>query len=110
MQQKKLHEIENDLEKAVFLACYNSFKQRLLRILAVIVISAKHGVRGLLYVWPLTLLVFIRFGGYWYWLKVFLILLAVAAWFRFIYRSVRDDYLRFVHGEILNGSFVQKVL
>ena len=110
MQQRRLHEIENDFERAVFLANYNTWRQRLLRVLAAALIASKHGLRGLLYVWPLTLLLFVELPGAWGWLRMGLILLAVAAWFRFIYGSVRDDYRRFVEGLLLQPHELRRVL
>ena len=82
------------------MARYNSLRQRGLRLVATLMIAAKHGLRGLLYVWPLVILLFVDFPGAWNLLRLLLIVLAVAAWFRFIYGSVRDDYARFVDGEL----------
>lgn len=107
---RRLQNIDNDLERAVFLANYNAPRQRLLRFLAAALISLKHGVRGLLYVWPLTLLMFIELPPNWNWLRIVLMLLAVVAWFRFIYGSVRDDYARFVQGYLLEAGQLRRVL
>jgi hypothetical protein len=107
---RRLEDIENDLERAVFLANYNSARQRLLRAAATALIAAKHGMRGLLYVWPLTLLLFIDFPGIWNLLRVFLLGAAVAAWFRFIYGSVRDDHARFVRGVLLRPAELRRIL
>jgi hypothetical protein len=107
---RRLQDIENELERAVFLANYNSPRQRLLRITAAGMIVAKHGLRGLLYVWPLTLLLFVELPDAWLWLRAVLILLGVGAWFRFIYGSVRDDYTRFVQGSLLEPARLKQVL
>lgn len=103
-------DIEHELEQAIFNSLYRTPRQRLLRIASIGLMMAKHGLRGLLYVWPLTLLLFIEFPGYWNWAKLILIGLAIAAWFRFIFASVRDDYGRFVKGKILDVSHWRKVL
>ena len=110
MQQKCLDNIDNDLERAVFLAEYASARQRGLRLAAMVLIAAKHGVRGLLYVWPLVILLFVDFPGLWNLLRLLLIGLAVAAWFRFIYGSVRDDYARFVSNTLLEPGGLRRVL
>jgi hypothetical protein len=110
MQQKCLDNIDNELERAVFLSRYNSARQRGLRLLATLLIAAKHGLRGLLYVWPLVVLVFSEFPGAWNILRLVLIGLAVAAWFRFIYGSVRDDYGRFVSETLLELTALRRVL
>lgn len=107
---RRLHDIHSDFERAVFLANYNSLRQRLLRVAAAGLITAKHGLRGLLYVWPLTLLLFIEMPGAWYWLRIALLLMAIGAWFRFIYGSVRDDYARFVRGYLLEPAGLRRVL
>ncbi|HHH43602.1 MAG TPA: hypothetical protein ENK49_05640, partial [Gammaproteobacteria bacterium] len=57
--------MSSELQQAVFRARYNSGQQRLIRLAGVLLIVAKHGLRGLLYVWPLTLLVFVDFPGAW---------------------------------------------
>ncbi|HFD81320.1 MAG TPA: hypothetical protein ENK05_13150, partial [Gammaproteobacteria bacterium] len=83
---------DNELQRAVFLARYNDRRQRALRLAAVLLIAAKHGLRGLLYVWPLAILLLVDFPGAWNLLRLALVALALAAWSRFIYGSVRDDY------------------
>ena len=110
MKQKRFGEIENELERAVFLARYNSRRQRSLRISATLLIAARHGLRGLLYVWPLVLLLFVDFSGIWNGLRLLLLGLGVAAWFRFIYRSVEDDRARFVAGVLLEPGDLRRIL
>lgn len=110
MKQKRFGEIENELERAVFLARYNSRRQRSLRISATLLIAARHGLRGLLYVWPLVLLLFVDFPGIWNGLRLLLLGLGVAAWFRFIYRSVEDDRARFVAGVLLEPGDLRRIL
>jgi hypothetical protein len=110
LKQKRFDEIDNDLERAVFLARYDSRRQRVLRFSAITLIAAKHGVRGLLYVWPLVILLFVDLPGIWNSLRLLLLGLGVAAWFRFIYRSVYDDYQRFVNGVLLKPRELRRVL
>jgi hypothetical protein len=106
---RQLADIDNELERAVFVARYQSARQRLLRIAAVLIIVARHGLRGLLYVWPLTLLVFVNFPGAWDVLRLVLLVLATAAWSRFVYGSVRDDYQRFINGRLLEPASLRTV-
>lgn len=108
--EKQLDAINNELERAVFMARYNSGRQRLIRFAGALLIIARHGLRGLLYVWPLTLLLFVELPGFWDSLRLILLGLAVAAWFRFIYASVRDDYRRFLSGELLEPAALKRVL
>lgn len=110
MKKRSANEIDHELERAIFLSLYQSSGQRLLRILGIGMMITKHGLRGLLYVWPLSLLFFIELPGYWQWLKLILLALAVAAWTRFIFRSVKDDYQRFLENKILHMNKLYKVL
>ncbi len=103
-------EIGNELLRAVFLVNYRSGKQRALRAGAIALIAAKHGLRGLLYVWPLVLLLFVNFTGVWVLLRLILISAAAGAWFRFIYGSVRDDYARHVRDRLLDPGALWRVL
>jgi len=110
LKQKRFDEIENDLERAVFLARYDSGRQRSLRFSATLLIAAKHGLRGLLYVWPLVILLFVDFPGLWNGLRLLLLGLGVVAWFRFIHSSVRDDHARFVAGVLLEPGELRCIL
>ena len=107
---RRLADIDNDLERAVFLARYRAPAQRLLRMSGVLILVARHGLRGLLYVWPLTLLLFVDFPGAWDLLRLALVILAAAAWTRFVYGSVRDDYLRFLNHRLLDTGSLKRVL
>jgi len=110
LKQKRLGEIENDLERAVFRARYDSRCQRSLRLAAILLIAAKHSLRGLLYVWPLVIFLFVDFPGIWNGLRLLLFGLGVLAWFRFIHRSVGDDYARFVAGVLLAPGELRRIL
>lgn len=110
MASQRRAEIGNELVRAVFLANYRSGRQRALRLSAVALIAAKHGIRGLLYVWPLALLLFVEFTGPWVLLRLLLIVAAIAAWFRFIYGSVRDDYARHVRDRLLEPGALWRML
>ena len=110
MVAQRGEEIGNELLRAVFLANYHSTRQRALRAGAIALIAAKHGVRGLLYVWPLALLLLVDFTGAWELLRLLLIIAALGAWFRFIYGSVRDDYARHVRGRLLEPGTLWRIL
>lgn len=110
MKNRSADDIQHELERAIFLSLYQSSKQRFFRLLGIILMTVKHGVRGLLYVWPLTLLLFIELPGYWQWAKLILLLLAAAAWTRFIFSSVKDDYQRFLQNRILEMNKIYRVL
>lgn len=110
MAAQRRDEIGNELLRAVFLVNYHSARQRALRVSAIALMAAKHGVRGLLYVWPLVFLLFVDFTGAWELLRVLLIIAAVGAWFRFIYGAVRDDYARHVRDRLLEPGALWRML
>jgi len=110
MAAQRRDAIGNQLLHAVFLVNYHSARQRALRFSAIALIAAKHGVRGLLYVWPLALLLFVNFSGVWVLLRLFLLTTAVGAWFRFIYGAVRDDYARHVRDRLLEPGALWRML
>jgi hypothetical protein len=107
---RRLQDIHDELERAVFIVNYNAPRQRILRLAAAALIVVRHSLRGLLYVWPLTLLLFVDLPGAWQWLRIILGLLAVGAWFRYVYGSVRDDYTRFVCGCLLVPARLRHML
>ena len=55
-------------------------------------------------------LLFVDFPGIWNGLRLLLFGLGVVAWSRFIYRSVYDDYVRFVAGVLLEPGNLRRVL
>jgi hypothetical protein len=110
MATRRLDDFNHGLQRAVFLANYRSTGQRALRYVAIVLIATKHGIRGLLYVWPLVLLLFVDFSGAWVLLQLTLVIAAVAAWFRFIYASVRDDYGRHVRDRLIDVAALWRML
>jgi len=110
MNKRDAQELEHDLEKAIFQSLYLSKTQCLLRLLGIALIAGKHGLRGLFFVWPITLLLFVDLPGAWAWLKLIIVGLAIAAWLRFVYASVRDDFDRFIKNKILKFSTMRQVL
>lgn len=113
MQQaaKRLGEIRNDLERAVFLAVYNSREQRLRRYAALAALTAQHALRGLLFSWPLYLM---AVGALYVprWQAVVLLALAVPGLglsFYILARAVGEDYRKKVDGLILNPGYLRTV-
>ena len=110
MSQRDVTDLEHDLEAAVFRSLYYSKMQRLLRLTGISLITCKHGFRGLLFVWPLTILFFVDFPGAWEWIKLVFIALALGAWIRFIFGSVREDFDRFIKNKLLKFSELRRVI
>ncbi len=111
-QSKRLNEIKSDFERGIFLAVYNSRKQKLQRFFAVVILSMKHILRGLLFSWPLYLLALASYavpgasGG------LFLLLLLPAIYISWVILSkgIKEDYKNLVEGYILFSGYLGRVL
>jgi len=102
----------NDLEAAVFQAVYNSFEQRRLRVTAIILLSIKHGMRGVIFSWPLYFIALVPFllpseAGWWVVLFVFPALLVSGS---ILFRGVREDYALLVAGQLLKADQILRIL
>ncbi len=113
MQQtaKRLGEIHNDLERAVFLAVYDSREQRRRRFLALLALTTKHALRGLLFSWPLYLM---AMGALYVprWQAAALLVLAIPGIglsFYILVRAVCEDYRGKVEGLILGTGYLSGV-
>jgi hypothetical protein len=102
----------NDLESAVFHAVYNSFEQRRLRLMAIILLGLKHGLRGIVFSWPLYFIALLPFllpdeAGWWIVLFVFPAL-AVSGYI--LLKGVREDYMELIVGQILKANKLINIL
>jgi hypothetical protein len=86
---RRLSDIRNDFERGVFMALYTSPRQRRYRGIAHLLLVIKHGLRGILFSWPLYLLP-----------------LAGAI----LRRGIREDYARLVDGYILKPGYAARIL
>jgi len=105
-------QLRNELERAVFNSVYFSTVQQRRRWTAVTLLSLKHGLRGLLFSWPLYLLGLMAFAvpgrispAY---LVLFLpgVLLSVLI----LSRGVKEDYSCRVDGFILEPGDLRRIL
>lgn len=117
MQQgrsRKLEDIDNPLERAVFEASYRSRRQRARRLLAALTLGAWHTVRGLLFLWPIWLaglLLLVRDpGGPQALVLLSIFLPGFAISLAILFRGVRDDYRRKVAGRLLERDIFTIVL
>jgi hypothetical protein len=103
---------EPALVRAVYLAVYRSFPQRGLRLAAGILLFLKHALRGMLFSWPLYLLLLAGLLASWpgagWLLAVALPGLAVSLYI--LLKGVRDDYCQLVHGEVMQSKSLLAVL
>jgi len=109
---KRLTDIRNDFERSVFLAIYNSRSQRLHRGIAGVMLGVKHGLRGILFSWPLYLLPVAAWLLQAHYLPLILLLLLPGVYISgaILRRGVREDYARLVNGIILRPGYPGRLL
>ena len=108
----RLSDIHNDFERGVFLALYNSRRQRMHRGIARMILGLKHGVRGILFSWPLYLLPVAAWALQARYLPLILLLLLPGIWISgvILTRGVHEDYSRLVDGHILRAGYPGRLL
>ena len=109
---KRLVEIHSDFERGVFLALYNSRGQRLHRGIARVILGLKHGLRGVLFSWPLYLLPLAAWLLQARYLPLILLLLLPGVYISgvILTRGVHEDYARLVDGYILRRGYAGRLL
>ncbi|MGD2056086.1 MAG: hypothetical protein PVJ15_04710 [Gammaproteobacteria bacterium] len=109
---KRLADIRNDLERGVFLAVYHSRAQRIHRAIACALLGLKHGLRGILFSWPLYLLPLAAWLLQVTWLPVIAALLMPGLLISgmILRRGVHADYARLVDGWILRPGYPGRLL
>ncbi len=112
ISSKNLSEIKNEFEKGVFLAVYNSRKQRCNRVVASFVLIMKHVLRGLLFSWPLYLLALAAYsipdGSVW--VVLLLLLPAMYISWGILNKGVREDYEHLVYGYLLRSGYIGRMI
>ena len=109
---KRLSEIKNDFERGIFLAVYNSPKQKYHRGVAVVMLSIKHALRGVLFSWPLYLMALAAFAlpGLARFVFILLVIPAIYVSWMILSRGVKEDYLNLVDGYILRSGYLGRML
>ncbi|VAW52807.1 hypothetical protein MNBD_GAMMA06-1117 [hydrothermal vent metagenome] len=109
---KHLSEIKNDFECGIFLAVYNSPKQRYHRSVAAITLVVKHVLRGLLFSWPLYLLALAAYSisDASVWLLLFLLLPAMYVSWAILSRGIKEDYEHLVDGYLLRTGYLGRII
>lgn len=109
---KRLSEIRNDFERGVFLAVYDSRKQRYHRAAAGIVLGLKHALRGIFFSWPLYLLTLAAYVVPGSFMLIFILLLMPAVYVSWVIlsRGVKEDYSKLVDGYILRSGYLGRML
>jgi len=110
--RKRLEDIRDDFERGVFLSLYDSPRQRLHRRIARLILGLKHGLRGLLFSWPLYLLPLAAWMLNARYLPLILLLLLPGLYISgvILLRGVRSDYAQLVDGFILRAGYPGRLL
>ena len=103
---------EPTLTEAVFRSVYGSRAQRRRRLAAGLLLTAKHGLRGLLFSWPVYLLAVagIYASG---WLRALLWVIAlpgVGLSLLILQRGIREEYQSRVNGRLLQRGALRRLL
>ncbi len=111
--KRRLSEITNELERAVFLSVYASWQQRWRRALARLLLVLKHLLWGWIFALPIALmlaaLLFLPVGEG----RLFYLLMlapGVLIWLRVYLKGARSDYALHVQGRLLGKGFLRKLL
>jgi hypothetical protein len=109
---RRLTDIRDDFERGVFLALYNSRRQRVHRIIARTILGLKHGLRGILFSWPLYLLPLAAWLLQARYLPLILLLLLPGIYISgvILVRGVGEDYANHVEGLILRPGYPGRLL
>lgn len=111
-ETKRLSDIRDDFERGVFMALYTSRRQRLRRGIARLLLGLKHGLRGILFSWPLYLLPLAAWLLQARYLPLIALLLlpGVVISGAILRRGVHEDYARLVDGFILRPGYAARLL
>jgi len=109
---RRLADIRDEFERGVFIALYHSRRQRLRRVIARLILGIKHGLRGILFSWPLYLLPLAAWVLQARYLPLILLLLLPGVYISglILRRGVREDYARLVDGCLLRGGYTGRLL
>ena len=109
---KRLSDIKSDFERGVFKVVYDSKKQRLNRVVALIILIMKHVLRGLLFSWPLYLLALAAYSIPESSILLVLILLLPAMYVSWVIlsRGVKEDYETIVQGYLLRSGYLGRII
>ncbi len=108
---RRLQDIRGELERGVFMALYRSREQRHRRALALFILLVKHGLRGVLFTWPLYAVAAAALQSPGIRLLVLLALtlpgLGVSSYI--LGKGVKDDYGHYVRDVLLEKGYARRL-
>lgn len=109
---RRLDDLHGEFERGIFLASYHSSQQCRRRFIAILLLSVKHALRGLLFSWPAYVLGLAAYYSAAVHAIAYLLLLIPALGLSVVIllRGVRDDYRERVNGQLLQQGFVRDLL
>lgn len=109
---RRLDDLYSEFERGIFLAAYQSSQQKRRRLLAVMLLSVKHALRGLIFSWPAYVLALAAYNSAAVHAVAYLLLLVPALGLSvfILTRGVRDDYREHVNGLLLEQGFVRGLI
>ena len=109
---KRLSEIKNEFERGVFIAVYQSRKQKVNRMSAVLMLIIKHVLRGVLFSWPLYMLAYAFYvlPDMPLLLSVLFIIPGIYVSWVILSRGIKEDYEHLINGYILRSGFLGRIL
>lgn len=109
---RRLEDLYSEFERGIFIAAYQSPQQRRRRVLAMMLLSVKHALRGLLFSWPAYVLVLAAYTSAAVHAVAYLLLLIPALGLSVVIlvRGVRDDYRERVDGLLLRQGFARSLI
>ena len=110
--KKRLSDIKNEFERGIFSSVYQSRKQKLNRVSALILLIIKHALRGALFSWPLYMFALAAFllPEVPILIAALLVVPAIYVSWMILSRGVREDYDNLVDGYILRSGYLGRLL
>jgi hypothetical protein len=109
---QRLPACPTEFETGIFMAAYESALQRRRRATALVLLAAKHALRGLAFSWPAYVLALAAFASSQVHALAYLLLLipALALSATILLRGVRDDYRSRVRDTLLADGYARALL
>jgi hypothetical protein len=109
---RRLDELDSELERAVFKATYESYRQRRWRLTAGLLLVLKHALRGVAFSWPLYLLAIgaLLLPDSQTLMFAVLLLTGVVVSGYVLTKGIREEYREHVRGVILKSGDIRRML
>ena len=109
---RRISDIDNAFERGLCHTLYQSGEQRRRRFFVSLLLGVKHGLRGLLFSWPLYLIALASFAisSSLAWLLLLFFIPAVGISGMILLKGIREDYGHYVQGVLLKPDAARQLL